>query len=105
MLDAESCLARPVTSETEYRLGDSGSTQLDPLFGKSDAKPFCAFSRKPASTCNCSVAIGVCLDDSHNARCWAYTVFDLIEVCGQVVEIDFGPCRTPRKNVLLIVGR
>src|SRR5688572_29952426 len=100
MLNAEGGLAGPVTAEAEYGLRNSGFTQRDSLFRKSDAKPLRSFIHKPASTRDCSVAVGVCFDDGHDACSRTYTGLDLVEVCGKVVEIDLNPRRTLRHGLV-----
>ena len=48
--------------------------------------------------------VSICFDDSHDARRLTYTLFDLVEVCGKIVEIDFSPGRPPGEKVLFSLG-
>src|SRR6185503_12682208 len=100
MLNTSSSLAGPVTRKAKNGLCDSRRTQFNSLFRKRDAEPVRAFERKSSSTLDRTVPVCIRFDDCHNARRRTYSLFDLVEVCGKIVEIDLSPGRPPGKKLL-----
>ena len=62
--------------------------------------PPSAFARESPGTFDGAVPVSIRFHDRHDACSRAYALFDQVEVCGKVIEIDLSPGRPPGEKVL-----
>src|SRR4030095_14096500 len=84
-------LAVPEATEAKDQFSDARLSELDSFLGKGDSKPVDTLSLEAFRAFDCSVAVGVGLDDRHVFRPRPDEAFHRAEIEGKVVEVDLGP--------------
>jgi hypothetical protein len=99
VVEDQSFLSGPKTSQTQDELSNAGVTKLNPLFRKSDAEPIDPLFLKAPRAGNRTVSVGVGLYHGHVPHVCADELFHRFKIERKVVEVDLGPCRPLRREV------